>query len=68
MEKITLRVFWMCMLACASFAVTGIWLHDRVPEALFKATATFFVAGLASFLLWAPLVVYRFLSALSSQR
>ncbi|MFZ2253308.1 MAG: hypothetical protein WAW13_04035 [Minisyncoccia bacterium] len=67
MEKITLRLFWASMLACASCFITAIWLgEDVAPEALFKAGATLFIIGLANFLIWAPLMVYRFLSALRS--
>lgn len=65
MEKITLRFFWTCMLACASCFITGIWLDDAAPEALFKAAATLFIVGLANFLIWAPIMVYRFLNKVS---
>lgn len=50
------------MLACASAVITGIWLEDRLPEEYFKIPATLFIAGLANFLLWAPLITYRFLN------
>ena len=50
------------MLLCATFAVVGIWFQDApLPEAWFKTMASLFIIGTASFLLWAPLVVYRFL-------
>ncbi len=62
MEKVTLRLFWTCMIACASCAVIGIWFEERVPEAFFKAMATLFIIGLANFLVWAPMMVYRFLN------
>lgn len=61
MEQITLRTFWLFMLACASTVVMSIWFEERLPEEFFKAAATFFIIGLASFLLWAPMMVYRFL-------
>ena len=62
MEKLTLKLFWSCMLLCATFAVVGIWFQDApLPEAWFKTMASLFIIGTASFLLWAPLVVYRFL-------
>lgn len=50
------------MLACASCIICGIWLDDTAPEALFKTAATLFILGLANFLIWAPLTIYRFLS------
>lgn len=60
-EQITLRIFWTFMLLCAATALTSIWAHDLVPE---KLIPTFFIPGLASFLIWAPLVTYRFLAKL----
>lgn len=53
------------MLSCASVFITGIWLGDLAPEALFKAGGTLFIIGLANFLLWGPTFVYRLLSKLS---
>lgn len=47
------------MLACAGTALTGIWLGESIPERLIP---TFFIIGFANFLIWAPLVVYRFLA------
>ncbi|MCA9363526.1 hypothetical protein KC851_04370 [Candidatus Kaiserbacteria bacterium] len=64
MEKITLQLFWTFMLLCAATFTTGIWLGDHAPEALFKTGGTFFIVGLANFLLWAPQVIYRFLQTL----
>lgn len=61
MEKITLRIFWVCMLACASCVLIGIWNESTLPEEYFRIPATFFILGLANFLLWAPLMAYRFL-------
>lgn len=66
MEKITLRLFWMFMLLTAGIFITGIWLGEHTaPEALFKAGATCFIIGFANFLLWAPLMAYRFLGNVS---
>ncbi len=58
-EKITLRVFWTFMLLCASSALALIWGGNLIPE---RVAPTFFILGLASFLIWAPLVAYRFLT------
>lgn len=57
-EKISLRVFWVCMLLCATSALVLIWGGEVLPQ---KLVPTFFIIGFASFLIWAPLVVYRFL-------
>lgn len=57
-EKITLRVFWTAMLLCAGSALTVIWAHEAIPE---KLVPTFFIVGFANFLIWAPLVTYKFL-------
>ncbi|MCB9815367.1 hypothetical protein H6789_02710 [Candidatus Nomurabacteria bacterium] len=65
MEKITLKLFWSCMIICASIIIAGIWLGEFAPEALFKTAATFFIVGLANFLLWGPTVTYRLLGKLS---
>jgi hypothetical protein len=58
-EKTALRVFWAFMLLCASTALTDIWSEHVLPE---KLIPTFFIVGLASFLIWAPIVTYRFLA------
>lgn len=49
------------MVLCASFALIGIWFGENFPEAWFKTMATFFIIGLANFLVWLPLMVNRFL-------
>lgn len=61
MESINLRLFWIAMLITATLVVIGIWFEDRLPEAFFKTAGTFFIFGLANFLLWVPQVTYRFL-------
>jgi len=57
-EKIALRVFWTMMLLCAATALVLIWAGTVLPQ---KLVPTFFIIGFASFLIWAPLVVYKFL-------
>ena len=49
------------MLLCATTALTNIWAGDILPE---KLIPTFFILGFANFLIWAPIVVYRFLAKL----
>ena len=61
-EKIALRTFWLFMLLTAATALASIWLGDVIPG---KLIPTFFIPGFASFLIWAPLVVYRFLAKTS---
>lgn len=52
------------MFACATCALIGIWSGgENQPdnELLTKAMGTFFIIGFANFLIWAPLMAYRFL-------
>lgn len=54
-EKVTVRIFLICLAGCASLVLSFIWGGgpDTPASAVyFKIAATFFVAGLASFLLW----------------
>lgn len=60
-EKVTLRIFWIAMLLCASTALIALWFFDGEESEFFKLIPTFFIIGFASFLIWAPLAVYRFL-------
>jgi len=60
-EKIALRIFWVAMLLCAFTALVGLWFFDGEESEFFKLIPTFFIIGFASFLIWAPLMVYRFL-------
>jgi len=60
-EKTALKLFWLFMLLTAITALAGIWLGDIIPG---KLVPTFFIPGFAAFLIWAPLVVYRFLARL----
>jgi hypothetical protein len=58
-EKISLRIFWTMMLLCAASALILTWGWDVIPGEL---VPTFFILGLASFLIWAPLMAYNFLA------
>ena len=67
LEKVTLHVFLVCLVCCASLVLFFIWSGDpdsEVPEALFKVAATFFVVGLANFLCWFVSVLYSVREAL----
>lgn len=61
-EKMTLRIFLGAMLLCASSVLLLIWFEGIIPE---RIAPTFFVIGLASFLIWATSITYRFLDKLS---
>jgi hypothetical protein len=65
MEKITLRTFIAFMMITAGLTIGGVWGGEILPEAYFKTIASCFIIGLASFLLWATMMVYRFLKKLS---
>jgi len=58
-EKTAIKIFWTAMLLCASSALTLIWIGDVITE---KLVPTFFIIGFASFLIWAPLITYKFLA------
>jgi hypothetical protein len=58
-EKIALKIFLAMMLLCAGSALVLIWGGNVLPE---KIVPTFFIVGLASFLIWIPLIMYRFLA------
>ncbi|MDE1925406.1 MAG: hypothetical protein KGH79_04510 [Patescibacteria group bacterium] len=60
-EKAALRIFWAAMLLCAGSALIVIWAGNIIPT---KLVPTFFIIGTASFLIWAPIVAYRFLQKL----
>jgi len=48
------------MLITAGLALLFIWFENSMPEWVFKLAGTFFVIGLANFLLWGPQIIYRF--------
>ena len=63
MEKYSLRLFWLCMLVCAGTVIVAIWTGREPEEGFFKIIPTTLILGIASFLVWAPHVVYRFVEA-----
>lgn len=63
-EKIALKIFWGAAFVCACFVLTAIWSGDEPSEILMKGAATAFIIGFAAFIVWAPLVAYRFHSKL----
>ena len=55
--RILFRTFLICLVCCASMVLTAIWLQDKITNPLyFQCTATFFVIGLTSFLVWFSLL------------
>lgn len=59
-EKAALSLFLVLMLTTAASMVTFIWTQPE-NETLFMGAATLFIVGLASFLTWLPLMLYRVL-------
>ena len=51
---VSLRVFLVCLVACASMVLFAIWFgkDGALGETYFKTAATLFIIGLASFLIW----------------
>lgn len=45
----------------AGAIITVIWFEEKIPEFIPQTTATLFIVGFGSFLIWASLVTYRFL-------
>jgi len=70
-EKITLRVFLVCLVGCASIVLTLIWLGGpHTPDSAFspiyfKTAASFFIVGLGSFLVWLVAMLYSLRKRLS---
>jgi hypothetical protein len=66
MERITLRIFFGCLVTCAALVIIGIWFGEsgRVPPFIFQIAATAFVVGLGNFLTWVVCMTYRILVAL----
>lgn len=70
-EKIALRTFLFCLVACASLVLFLIWTGGPdTPDAEvpFKIAATLFILGLGSFLTWLVTFFYSLLSSLRELR
>jgi len=57
-ETWALRIFWTCMLLCATVALGNIWLGPVVEP---RFIPTFFILGFAALNIWWPLMAYNFL-------
>jgi hypothetical protein len=63
MERILLAVFLTCMPLTAAIILALVWFGNpdaEVPHWIFKITATSFILGLASFLVWFVHVAHRY--------
>lgn len=58
-ERAALTVFFFCMPFCAGCFLYMIWMGEEQGELFFKAMATSFVIGLASFLVWFVVRMYK---------
>lgn len=67
-ESVALRVLWTMMLLCAGTVLIMIWFGEGLEHTgyawVFRLAPTLFVIGFASFLIWAPLMVYKFYAKL----
>jgi len=62
------RVFLTCLTLCASLVLIAIWLgEDWVVPLYFQVTATTFILGLASFLVWFSLTLRSILTLLQKK-
>ncbi len=57
-EKVTIRIFLVCLVSCASLVLSFIW-GGPPSEIYFKTAATLFIIGLASFLCWFVSIFYK---------
>jgi hypothetical protein len=58
LERVTLTLFLACMVVTAILFIVFLWTEPS-SETAPKIMATFFVIGLANFLTWLPLILYR---------
>jgi len=56
-EKITVRIFLICLVSCATLVLSFMWGGDP-SEVYFKIAATLFIVGLGSFLCWFVSMLY----------
>ncbi len=63
----TFRLFLVCLVLCASMALGAVWLQDSITSPLyFQTTASLFILGLASFLIWFSLTLASIQQTLKS--
>ena len=55
---LSLRVFLICLIACAALVLGAIWFQTKISSPFyFQTIASLFVVGLASFLIWFSLTL-----------
>jgi hypothetical protein len=64
-EKLSLKLFWCFMILCAISFLGTLWSGTQ-EQVFFRITATFFVIGLANFLIWLPLAIYRLIEVMKN--
>ena len=57
-EKMTLRLFLICLAGCASLVLSFVWGGGPAAQIYFQIAATFFIIGLGSFLCWLVTMLY----------
>ena len=62
-EKWSLRIFWIFMLTCALLVIGAIASGGEPTEVHARLIPITLILGVASFLIWAPHIVYRFIDA-----
>lgn len=67
LEKISLRIFYVCMVLCATLFLIAMWTREE-NKWLMSFVITFFVVGLANFLIWLPIVIYKLIDVLKNNR
>lgn len=68
-EKITLRIFFVCLFSCASLFLAFLWAGPGGEDPwFFKFVPTFFVIGLASFLTWFVAIAYKIYRAIIEKK
>ena len=58
LEKMTLRIFLICLVGCASLVLLFVWAGGPPAQIYFQIAATFFIVGLGSFLFWFVTMLY----------
>ena len=67
-EKASLRIFLLCMFLCAISAIVAIWLDwFEVDPQIVPIIPTLFIIGLASFLVWLPIIIYGLIETLKDR-
>ena len=58
LRHFSFRIFLVCLVACGTMALGAIWFDSSITSPVyFESTATLFIVGLASFLIWFSLTL-----------